>query len=389
MRAVILMLMVAACTSGDDDTYTPWEDEDTADPGPSPLAATDGAAPVRTQTTGACTNAFDFEKEFLIRDLSVVNDARAAAGNWSFKHMVDKLAGGDGTALAKNFLMTWRVDQKINGEVMHGNQTKVDDLIISPWGDNGFDLAKAPFRLLAIVIRPEAPGGAELRFVYGATNGIGTALPMTVAFEFGVDAAFLKNWYDTLKDETLGSASYLTKLETLTELGIATLKQVRTNEVAIDTPWDLREFHLEAGQLVPAKMAGQPKIRYNNTNFTTVTPDMETGMAVMPSADFVWKAPMMSKSQRADFAMTTCNGCHSAETGTEFTQIKPRNPTEKAQISAFLQSRECRAGDPQCTTLDNKGLFTDTQYSAKKFTVQDDRELALNAILAAANDCQP
>lgn len=388
MRALLVLCLLAGCAQdGSDDDYSPWEDEDTADPGPSPLAATDDAAPVRTQTTGACTNAFDFEKEFLIRDLSVVNDARALTGNWSFGHLVNKLAGGDGTALAKSFLMTWRTDQKINGEVLRGNQSKVDDLILSPWSDNGFALAKAPFRLLAIVLRPEAPGGAELRFVYGATNAIGSALPMTVAFEFGVDPAFEKNWYDTLKNETLGSPSYLTKLETLTELGIATLKQVRTNEVAIDTPWDLREFHLQAGQLVPAKMSGQPKIRYNNTSFTTVTPDMETGMAVMPSADFVWKVPGMSKAQRADFAMTTCNGCHSAETGTEFTQIKPRDANEKAQISTFLQSRECRANDPQCDRLSKK--FVDTQYDGKRFAVQDDRELALNAILAAANDCAP
>ncbi len=388
MRALLLFALIAACAPTDaDDDYSPWEDEDTADPGPSPLVATDDAAPPRTQTTGACTNTFDFEKEFLIRDLSVVNDARATTGNWSFGHLMSKLAGGDGTALAKQFLANWKDSPKLNGETVRGNDTKVSDLLLSPWGDNGFALAKAPFRLLAIVLRPEAPGGAELRFVYGATNATGSALPMTVAFEYAVDPAFMKDWFDKLKNETKGSATYLAALEQLTEVGITTLKQVRTNEVAIDTPWDLREFHLSAGQLVPAKMAGQPKIKYDGTPFTQVTPDMETYDAVIPEAQFAWKVPGMGAADRAAFAMTTCNGCHSHETGTEFVQIKPRDATEQAKVSSFLQSRICGAGDPQCTKLEKD--FNDPVFPTKRFQVQDDRELALNTILAAANDCQP
>ncbi len=405
MRNLTAMILVVltACDAG---FGAELEDEAAADEQAALEADVPGGESVaKVVSTGACKNTFSFEKELLIRDLAVVEDPARTGGTgaWTFGHLVAALAGPrDPKALAKDWLETWRSSPTLDGERVAGNASKIDDILLGPWNADGFALGKAPFRLLAIVLRPEANGGPELRFVFSAVSPAPArvALPFNAAFEYAVTPAFMRKWHDTLKPLARGTAAYLNALELLTEEAIhdatklngSSLKQLRTNEIAVDNPWDLREFHLEAaagGTLARARLAGQPKVKFDGDArlATGVTPGMETYMAIIPSKDFRWNIPGASESDRFTFAMRTCAGCHALETRTNFVHIKPREAGKKAELSSFLQSRTCEAGDTECKRMEADGEFTDP-VSPHRFTVQDDRMAALNTVLAAANDCE-
>jgi hypothetical protein len=397
--------LISACEVGSDSILDDDDPEDTVDP--EETAAQQQASPEKPVTTNGCTNTFDFEKEFVIRDVRVVEDATRTTGTgvWTFGHLIAELSGTrDPKALAKEWLQTWETSPTLGGERVRGNAGKVDDLLIGPWGADQFALAKAPFRLSAITLRPDLPTGPEMRFVFSAVTPAPARAPMpfNVAFEYAVTPAFEQQWYDTLHPLVLGTAAYNDALAVLTELAIhdatklngSSLRQLRTNDVAIDTPWDLREFHLAdsaGGTLARARLAGQPRVELNGSPRLAagVTPDMETYMAVMPSADFAWKVPGATPAQRFGFAIGTCAGCHSKETGTTFVQIKPREQGKPAELSSFLLSRTCLPNDGACQRLENNDAFTDPLYTSHTFRTQDDRMAALNGVLAAANDCQP
>ena len=401
MRAFMILFalgLAGAC----DPSPVDLEDLDPGDLEPPPDPDLQTASTPKQVTTNGCTNTFDFEKELVIRDLAVVEDPvrTTGTGAWTFGHALAELAGThDPKAMARAWLQTWAESPRIDGERIDGNASKVQDVLLAPWNETTFALAKAPFRLLAIVLRPEAAVGPEMRLIYGATSPSGAALPMTVAFEYRVTRAFMVRWHETLAPLAQGSAAYRDAIAQLTEDGIhdatrpngSSLVQLRTNEAAIDFPWDLREFRLSAdgATLARAKLAGQPKVKFDGDArlATGVTPAMETFQAVVPSEDFAWNVPGMAAQDRRRFALTTCAGCHSRETRTAFVQIKPREKGERAQISAFLQSRTCEANDAACKKLDAAGEFTDP-ITPHRFTVQDDRMASLNAVLAAAGSCQ-
>lgn len=386
MRSALLVFaLLTACDAAGDSVDDNLLDDEDADVTP-PAADPDMVA--RVVSDGTCKNDFDFDKEFLIRDLAVVEDPDRTTGNgvWTFGHLLSSLSV-DG----EQFLSNWRESPTLNGQIVRGNASKVDDLLITPWRKSDFAPNKAPFRLLAIVLRPEAPGGAELRLIYGAVSAAGSALPMTVAFEYAITPAFMIRWHDMLSPLARGSAAYRTALATLTEQGIANLKQVRTNETVIEPPWDLREFHLSGHQLVPARLEGVPKINLDGDPSLRggVTPGMETFQATIPEKTFTWSVPNRSKAERFAFSIGTCNGCHSFDTRTQFTHVEPREAGEKARISLFLQSRICSGDDQNCRDHDRDHDFNAPKLPAHRFQTQDDRMHALNLVLAAANDCQP
>ncbi len=401
MRKLIAfsVLALAACEVGDVDLEDMEEIQDLEE---DVTASLQGAAREVPVTTGTCKNTFDFEKEFVIRSLDVVENGPRTTGTgaWTFAHLVTELAGTrDGKQLAREWLSTWKQSPELNGEIVRGNASAVEDLFLRDWNAKGFALETAPFRLLAIALRPDTPGGPELRFVYGATGPKGSALPMTVAFEYRVTPAFMVQWHTTLRPLALGTPAYLAALETLTEQGIhsatgingSALAQLRTNEAAIDSPWDLREFELTAtagGSLERARLAGIPRTKLDGDArlASGVTPAMETFTAIVPSKNFAWNVPGLGPNERFKFAMSTCNGCHSRETRTHFTHIQPREAGQKAKLSSFLLSRTCQANDAECKELEPQ--FFDPILPSKRFTVQDDRMAALNQVLAAANRCE-
>ncbi len=352
----------------------------------------------------------DREKELLIRDLSVVEDccrtnaacpALCAAdqrGVWTFKHMIEGLAGTtDPVVLHKfviNWLDEWMADQSVNGFTAP-SRTQIDSFLIQPWlaasGGSLLDMNLAPFRLLAIVNRLDlrkvpsgyATGNAgEARFVFGVTriDDPISAPSFTVIFEYGIQAATctdVKNW--AADWHALGSMKFGPKFNValqkitsrFTDIGRnkskpngSAINQVRSNEVELNLPWELREFRLtpSIGQTAvsPLEQVTVKETPDRNTingtrllasfintneaailNGTIVVPDTFQGQNFLGGSSFndidFWSAPRINNNQaRHLFSLNTCNACHGAETNTGFLQVFPRSPGDRAGIAGFL-----------------------------------------------------
>jgi len=349
-------------------------------------------------------------KELMITDLSVVNDRRAdgPAGPWSFGGLMAAMAAKpeDAGGIVKSWLKSWQTNQTINGFALEA-RPDIEKLIIAPWmqrdGAKSFDswqvnFANAPFRLLAVVYRPDLgiitpdnkiADAGEGRLVFTALDMRGAKtidaakpLPFTVIFEYGLkatDRAGVKAWaekWHALAALPFG-ADYNARLQAITDAfsgrgsdsdkpnGNA-LDQLRTDEAALAYPWQLREFHIDAsGALVNAEVKNTPDRSVLDhpeelSAFIRVHPDDDIpskfvgGKADIDSATFEWPAMELNNNNfRHNFAMKTCNGCHGAETGPKqdagvesFRQIGGRNKDAQATLSDFLTGTPAMLQDP-------------------------------------------
>jgi hypothetical protein len=342
------------------------------------------------------------EKELLITDLSVVNDARASGpgGPWSFAGLMTALAPGDATGLLKQWLDGFEQRQHVNGFPLLPRRA-VRARIAVPWmrADGAMsitgwtpDLANAPFRLLAIVYRPDLGivdkdgairSAGEARFVFtaldrGRTRTLDEAppLPFTIIFEYRLEAtdreavkAWAEQWHKL--GRLAFGADYNAALQAITDRfagrdgkSRAALNQIRTNE-GLARPWQLREFHLDAGRLVNAPLKDTPhhSLRGNARELSEVIstqPDHDlpkrflSASADIPDRSFRWPQMRIANNVlRHNFALRTCNGCHGAETGRKaddhsaegaqhrgFRHISGRMRNERARLSEFM------TGDP-------------------------------------------
>ena len=234
----------------------------------------------------------------LITDLSVVNDARAsgADGAWSFGGLMTALAPNDAPALVKQWLDSFERRQDVNDfplpprPAMRARLTRLwmakdGATTFAAWTPN---LANAPFRLLAIVYRPDLGvvdrngtirSAGEARFVFTALDlskvrplDEASPLPFTVIFEYGLRAsdrdgvkAWAERWH-RLGGMAFG-ADYNAALQAITDSftrrlepeAAGRLNQLRTNE-GLALPWQLREFRFDAaaGRLVNAPLKDTP-----------------------------------------------------------------------------------------------------------------------------------
>jgi hypothetical protein len=255
--------------------------------------------------------------------------------------------------------------------------------IMNQWKNRGKFLDKnfTPFRLLAIVNRLDLRGNSgygfsnagEGRFVFGLLNNDCNPLPFTVIFEFGINKRqcqdivnFGKEWKD-LSTMPFGSA-YLTALQKITDQfsqcgtntakpNQSSLNQLRTDEITLDKPWELREFNLTGSGLEPVTTKKEPDNDHNNTqlladfiNANQVA--IETNNYDVPLqfskknflgshalAPKFWDGPPGSVSSdlaRHVLSLNTCSGCHTSETQTSFTHVSPAGRGQEAGLSGFL-----------------------------------------------------
>ncbi len=335
-------------------------------------------------------------KELMITDLSVVNDARATgpAGVWSFGGLITAMAGptAPGT-FVKQWLLKWDAAQTINTFPV-ARRASIRSLVIDPWkardGQAGAtdaawvpNLANAPFRLLAIVNRLDLNRGdgaavvenaGEGRFVFGVTDNGGAPLQFTVIFEYeqsATDRAALRGWaqqWHALGTQAFGPG-YNTALQQITDRfsgankapakpNGSPLNQIRTNEIALTSPWELREFHIVGSQLQEVPAAQSPDNSLQNTprlakfvndneadildrNFTIPAQfdgaAFQAGSSLVPFG-FFWRAPAVANNEaRHIVSFTSCNGCHHRETNTtSFLHVAPRAAAAEAALSGFL-----------------------------------------------------
>lgn len=325
-------------------------------------------------------------RELMITDLSVVEDKvltdgrSTPPGPWSFRALMEGIAGPrDASQLVLDWLRTWERDQVVNGFRVPA-RPQMRTLVTQPWlqrsGGKKLDLALAPFRLLAIVNRIDLRGGSayapsnagEGRFVFGVLGPAGEVLSFTVILEYGLparDARELQGWAESW--HALGQvpfgARYNRLLSLLTQrftrrgagagkVNGSALNQLRTNEIAVGSPWELREFVLEkgTGRLAPATVKQTPDDGLNqsaaladliNQNQAAIL----AGQFVVPTkllggaspVNGVWNAAGIKSPQaRHLLALNTCSGCHQAETATGFVHVGPRAAGQAAPLSGFL-----------------------------------------------------
>ena len=204
--------------------------------------------------------------------------------------------------------------------------------------------------------------------------------------------AFAQEWAD-LSGLALGSPAYNLALNKITDQftlcgtnpskpNESSINQIRTNEIALASPWELREFNLnKAGSLFLVDVKMEPAKKYNNKNTSLQTQLLatyvNTNEAAILANNYVvplqlptgedfrggkahtnfppvgnvnvatnnphhWDgstaAPHLINNDdaRQIFSLNTCSGCHGGETQTSFTHIDPAPFGSPAGLSGFL-----------------------------------------------------
>ncbi|MEQ1763345.1 MAG: hypothetical protein ABL984_09405 [Pyrinomonadaceae bacterium] len=374
------------------------------------------------------------EKELMITDLAVVNSTEATSeGAFSIKTILSNMALNGQTAkeMMLSLLTSWESPQTVNTFQIPARQT-IRSRIIDPWKSKdgaagkpdaewNMNFANAPFRLLAVVNRIDlhrkegavVKNAGEGRFVFGVLDPTGGPLLFTVIFEFEQKAtseAELKAWADEWHN--LGTfpafdANYLTALKAVTAKfsgkGVmpgkpndSALNQLRTNEIALSAPWELREFNISAstGTFEPATTKQTPHHSFNNSPrladyVLAHQTEIESGSDVVPlefppgqpfmsgnahvppptGAGF-WDAPGLTNDvAEFKFSVATCSACHGRETQTQFTHVKPRPQGQAAELSGFLTG---------ITVTDPRNAATQHEFNDLR-----DRALILNFLTGA------
>jgi hypothetical protein len=354
------------------------------------------------------------EHSLLIRDLGVVENrsrtswrcGEPSMGKWSFGYLMEQMAntpatGVTGSQFAMAWLQHWASPQSVNGWTVNA-RTLVNSKIIDPWlavsaKPGTLDLAKAPFKLLAIVNRMDlrnqaAYGGSsagELRFVFTHTGDCDdqSADPFNVILEFGVTGGKcsvlkgLAQQWKALDAHVVGSPQYNAALEAITEQVVAAnagglkpngsaLNQLRTNENRLDDTgggldWQLREFRIDPTThllvQVPTTQTPDRLSNFGSTSFVDYVnahaPGIDLDDYTVPltyptaadpfragaAANFVgmfWDGspahPIVDRGARHKVSLNTCNACHARETHAVFTHVGRASFGHEAPLSGFL-----------------------------------------------------
>jgi hypothetical protein len=358
--------------------------------------------------SGACggTTAVVANKELVVTDPTVLNDARASnatGGPWSFRFLIGQMApvGSDPADFAAAWLSQFEIPNgTVNGFPVDVRTTSTVRSMWPTTANGKLDLSKAPFKLISIVNRMDlhAASNGEGRFVYALVDQNGFAQSMTVIFEYGLPAKDVntgatltrKSWaskFHALGTKAFGE-TYNAALQAVTDLftrrntsplkpGGNSINQVRSNEIVMGGPWQMREFLLNAtgGPLAlrlsttgmtPADIAassGTPENQALASYINTSAALIHGAYASVPTSliggqsneSFSWTAFAVAVDpvSRHDFAGQTCSGCHFSEvshpqTGAflntgGFYQIAPFNDTSPdgtARLAPFIRDFE-------------------------------------------------
>lgn len=364
-------------------------------------------------------------------------DTGDGKGAWSFGHLMTEMANTPVTGVSpslfvEQWLKLWMANQ-VENTFSAAARTRAQNLI-DDWraasGGGDLDLAKAPFRLLAIVNRTDLgtmagsiggygassvafDGQGEMRFVFGlaippsysfkAYNPIGGAInsggcllePFTAIFEYSIlrdTCVDIKNWNDQWRalEGRPFDAAFRDDLQAITDQIVvanaapgapngSALNQLRTNDFALASPWQMREFKVATGthlldQVVTTDNAA---LTHNNRPWTgkwmldwcsgvsgdgckqpvpmvfpaaygAMPPNGLASASDVPSPSFFWNGanpPLNASSnpvhsnKRHNFSMNSCGGCHAGETDTNFVHIDNRTPggaAAPALLSDFM-----------------------------------------------------
>jgi hypothetical protein len=354
-----------------------------------------------------------------------------AAKKWNLGYLLTQASSASpssttATNYVNRWLSTWSTDQTVNGQTLTAipplQPSGLGPFIRDQWhqksgSSTSYKMEYAPYRLSAIVPRfdlrkrrrfGEGLAG-ELRFVFGHVDlldvdpdpsdpsgfvqpnggGCATTRQSSLILEYAVDKAnendvvtWAKAW-TALSNETLGSATYLSKLESLTESVVKAGKgtpfgrpngseliriRVVENPTAGGT-WTFREWDVSGSTKLPepatVKQSPMLEQRLEGSSFvgtwananvaaikndTYVVPDTfpwgprmlgvrdldDSNGGVGAASKREWRVGFADGEERHLFNLGTCNGCHSTETGTNFSHIQTRWRRSEAPLSQFL-----------------------------------------------------
>jgi hypothetical protein len=390
----------------------------------------------------------DASRELLITDLGVVEDPARTfdackqtgtpMGAWTFGRLMTDIANGrDASDMVEKWLRLWMTDQTVNTLTVPARPF-VADFALNTWKrTNGkLDLSQAPMRLLAIVNRIDLrrsrswTGGeaGEGRFVFGVLNPANCgALPLfTLILEYGVPKsgcadvhAWAEQWH-ALGSLKPGSPPFNAALQQITDTFAranaspakpngSALNQMRTNEIELGTPWELREFRLDPAShgFFESTTAQTPDIRLNaNPSVRLLTDYINANQAAILDGSYIvplkfpptgrqsallggnatnqltfWQTipPANSNDARHGLSLGTCSGCHGRETNAFFTHVSPREAKTTAELSKFL------TGDPGTLRLPGTVTTSDpVDNSPRVYGDLLNRQAQLDAILGAS-----
>ena len=231
-------------------------------------------------------------------------------GCWTFGHLVGNMMGQEEVPgqFLEHWFSQWTQEQMVNGHKSDKRQSPATSSRINwPRNQKGeLSLAKSPLRLLSIVNRMDLwkqnqdtgqpLDAGEGRFVFCLTNGYQSAenedgylrnsesssLGFTIIFEYGLDASSdnqLKKWVDCWHGlaRTISrldpkiNENYLKALEEVTDRitkrGTSpskpngnSINQIRTNEIVLGNPWQMREFSLQSKNVLVESFRGKTKL---------------------------------------------------------------------------------------------------------------------------------
>ncbi|WP_437644142.1 LamG-like jellyroll fold domain-containing protein [Sorangium sp. So ce362] len=333
-------------------------------------------------------------REIFVKDLSVVEDPLRTTfdgppgdprtGAWTFARLMEDMAPtpADAPAMVEQMFTTWLTDQVVNGFTLPARPF-IQQVVLDEWPrspDGSLDLQQAPLLLLGIVnridVRNLAEGHAgEGRFVFGVVSQ-GFPQQFTIILEYKLPASteadvldWANSWH-ALGSLPFPSEEYNAALQDITTQFAgrnaapgrpngSSLGQLRTNEIALASPWELREFVLSAqtGFLRPETVKLTPDITFDgsatladfvNQNEAAIVAEQHTVPETFQGSPFLggssfnnltaWTAPgILNNEARHKFSLNTCNGCHGAqETGTGFLHVNPRFLGNETSLSGFM-----------------------------------------------------
>ena len=138
------------------------------------------------------------------------------------------------------------------------------------------------------------------------------------------------------------------------------LNQIRTNEIALDFVWELREFNIiGTGQLSQVTVKDNPDLSIANapviadlinTNETEILnggfsiPETFSGQPILAGSSLnllgiqsvLNPIGVNNNEARHKLSLNTCMGCHGGETNTTFLHILPRDQGFESNLSEYL-----------------------------------------------------
>ncbi len=319
-------------------------------------------------------------KALLITSLDVVNsaestfDVSARSGSphnrWAFPHLFRLMLSRQGQQDADRITGNWLSDIAKPDVNFIGAQAAI--ALKTSWGHfhkpNTPVLASAPFRLLAIVYRPDlarlsgnAVCGDEVRFTFGSfgPDGAGNSA-VSVIFEAVMPCQPYKTFYHRVRAwaSVPGVADRHAALAKLTDHMLGHAHSLRFRLVTRDNAeWRAKEFAWSP----QSKSLQSIPMERNFNLLTSMPPDFFTyiqnnqqqirnGFYSLPqgllSRDALMKpnqkvlclpAPFQAdEALRVILSRNTCAGCHTTETGAPFVHIRTRPHNAESPLSRFL-----------------------------------------------------